>query len=136
MRTVRLMLSLMMTCSLLITTSSPARAAATLTADGQIQAPKSDVREVVADNAALVAEVEAVRQALAAERKSTQDLIDELNAYTAVSEEERALLREQNEMLKKMADAYKKQVSTEKQKGLIKLIIGLAVGGVIGAAAS
>lgn len=109
-------------------------AAATLSANGQIQAPKSDIREVIADNAALVAEVDAVRQALAEERKSTQELIDELNAYTTASDEERALLREQNEILKSMSAAYKKQVSTERQKGLIKLIIGLAVGGVIGAA--
>lgn len=83
-----------------------------------------------------MAEVEAVRQALAEERKSTQDLIDDLNAYTVASEEERVLLREQNELLKKMADAYKKQVYIEKQKGLIKLIVGLAIGGVIGAAAN
>lgn len=136
MRTAKLALCLTTSCLLLITSSSPALASATLTEDGQIQAPKSDIREVIADNAALVAEVEAIRKALVEERKSAQELIDELNAYTAASEEERALLREQNEMLKSMADAYKKQVSTERQKGLIKLIIGLAIGGVIGAAAS
>lgn len=82
-----------------------------------------------------MAEVEAIRQALAEERKSTQELIDELNAYTAASEEERALLREQNEILKSLSDAYKRQAQAERQKGWGKLILGLVVGGAIGAIA-
>ena len=112
-------------------------AAATLSANGeQIQAPKSDIREVVADNAALVAEVEAVRQALAEERKSTQELIDELNAYTKASQAEKQLLIEQNEILKAMSDAYARKAKAERQKGLGKLILGLVIGGAIGAVAA
>lgn len=136
MRTVRLALYLTTSCLLLITASSTAHASATLSASGeQIQAPKSDIREVIADNAALVAEVEAIRQALAEERKSTQELIDELNAYTSASEEERTLLREQNEVLKSLADSYKRQAQAERERGFGRLLLGLVVGGAIGAIA-
>ena len=135
MRTAKLVLCLTTSCLLLITASYPALGAATLSESGQIQAPKSDIREVVADNAALVAEIEAVRQALAAERKSTQELIDELNAYTAVTDEERRLLREQNEILKKMSDAYKRQAQAELERGFGRLLLGLVIGGAVGAIA-
>ena len=135
MRTVRLALCLTTSCLLLITASYPALGAATLTESGQIQAPKSDVREIIADNAALVAEVEAIRQALAEERKSTEELISELNAYTTASEEERRLLREQNEILKAMSDAYKRQAQAERERGFGRLLLGLVVGGAIGAIA-
>ena len=135
MRTAKLALCLTTSCLLLITSSYPAHGAATLTESGQIQAPKSDIREVIADNAALVAEVEAIRKALVEERKSTQELIDELNAYTSASEEERKLLREQNEILKKMSDAYKRQAQAERERGLGRLLLGLVIGGAVGAIA-
>lgn len=136
MRTVRLVLCLMMSCLLLIIASSTAHASATLSANGeQIQAPKSDIREIIADNAALVAEVEAVRQALAEERKSTEELISELNAYTKASDEERALLREQNEILKAMSDTYKRQAQAERERGFGRLLLGLVIGGAVGAIA-
>lgn len=135
MRTAKLALCLTTSCLLLITSSSPALASATLTEDGQIQAPKSDIREVIADNAALVAEVEAIRQALAEERKSTQELIDELNAYTAASDEERRLLREQNAILKDLSEAYKRQAQAERERGFGRLLLGLVIGGAVGAIA-
>lgn len=136
MRTSKLALWAMTICLLLITGSSPAHAAATLTENGQIQAPKSDIREVIADNAALVAEVEAVRESLASERQSTAQLISELNRYTAASEEERRLLREQNSILAEMNETLQKQVRAEKQKGIGKLLLGLVVGGAIGVIAA
>lgn len=134
MRTATLALCLTMSCLMLITSSYPALGAATLSESGQIQAPKSDIREIVADNAALVAEVEAIRQALAEERKSTQELIDEINAYTAATDEERRLLREQNEILKSLSDAYKRQAQAERERGFGRLLLGLVIGGAIGAA--
>ncbi|OUO94826.1 hypothetical protein B5F39_02860 [Cloacibacillus sp. An23] len=136
MRTAKLALYLTTSCLLLIIASSTALASATLTESGEIAAPKSDIREVVADNAALVAEVEAIRQALSEERKSTQELINELNAYTTASAEERTLLREQNEILKAMSDAYKRKAEAERQKGWGKLILGLVIGGAVGAIAN
>lgn len=135
MRTAKLALCLTTSCLLLITASYPAHGAATLNENGQIQAPKSDIREIVADNAALVAEVEAIRKALAAERKSTQELIDELNAYTAASDEERRLLREQNAILKDLSEAYKRQAQAERERGFGRLLLGLVIGGAVGAIA-
>lgn len=136
MRTSKLALWAMMICLLLTTGSSPARAAATLTESGQIQATKADIREVIADNAALVAEIAAVRESLVSERQSTAQLISELNRYTVASEEERRLLREQNGILSEMNDTLQKQVRAEKQKGIGKLLLGLVVGGAIGAIAA
>ena len=107
-----------------------------MTESGEIAAPKSDIREVIADNAALVAEVKAVRQALAEERKSTQELIDELNAYTAATDEERALLREQNAILKDLSEAYQRQAQAERERGFGRLILGLIIGAAAGAAAN
>ena len=133
MRTKKLALLATMICLLLTTASFPAHAAATLTENGQIQAPKSDIREVIADNAALVAEVEAVRESLTSERKSTAQLIAELNRYTAASEEEKRLLREQNGILRKMNATLEKQVAAEKRKGFGKMVFGLLVGAGIGA---
>ena len=89
----------------------------------------------MADNAALVAEIEAIRKALAAERKSTEELIQELNAYTKATEEERALLREQNEILKSLSDAYKRQAQAERERGWGRLLLGLIIGGAVGAIA-
>ncbi|MCC8185026.1 hypothetical protein [Cloacibacillus porcorum] len=136
MRTSKLALWAMTICLLLITGSSPAHASATLTESGQIAATKADIREVVADNAALVAEVAAVRESLASERQSTTAMIAELNRYTAASEEERRLLREQNSILAEMNETLQKQVRAEKQKGIGKLLLGLVVGGAIGAVAA
>lgn len=83
-----------------------------------------------------MAEIEAVRQALAAERKSTNELIDELNAYMAASDEERRLLREQNAILKDISDAYKRQAQAERERGFGRLLLGLVVGVAAGAAAN
>lgn len=80
-----------------------------------------------------MAEIEAIRQALAEERKSTEELISELNAYTTASEEERRLLREQNEILKDMSDAYKRQAQAERERGFGRLLLGLVIGGAVGA---
>lgn len=132
----RLVTCLTIALLMLLTLSLPARAAATLTESGQIQATKADIREVIADNAALVAEVAAVRESLVSERQSTAQLIAELNRYTAASEEERRLLREQNSILAEMNETLQKQVRAEKQKGIGKLLLGLVVGGAIGVIAA
>ncbi len=115
--------------------SYPAHAIATRTETGQ-QISNNDAREIIADNAALIAEVEAVRSSLASERKSTAEIISELNRYTAASEEERRLLREQNSILAKMNDTLQKKFVAEKQKSIGKILLGLVVGGVVGAVAT
>lgn len=132
----RLALCLTIALLMLLTLSLPAHASATLTESGQIQAPKSDIREVVADNAALVAEISVVRKSLTTERQSTAEIIAELNRYTAASGEERALLREQNEILRQMNATLEKQVVAEKKKGIGKMVFGLLIGAGIGAIAA
>lgn len=91
---------------------------------------------MIADNAALIAEIAVVRESLTTERQSTAEIIAELNRYTAASEEEKALLREQNEILRHMNATLEKQVRAEKQRGIGKLALGLLIGGAIGAAAA
>ena len=132
----RLALCLTIALLMLLTLSLPAHASATLTESEQIQAPKSDIREVVADNAALVAEISVVRKSLTTERQSTAEIIAELNRYTAASGEERALLREQNEILRQMNATLEKQVVAEKKKGIGKMVFGLLIGAGIGAIAA
>lgn len=136
MRTKKLVLCLTIALSMLLMSSFPAHASATLAESGQIQATKADIREVVADSAALVAEVEAVRESLDTERQSTADIISEVNHYTAASEEERRLLREQNGILSAMNATLEKQVSAEKRKSIGKLVLGLLVGIGIGVVAA
>lgn len=123
MRTVRLTACLILSCLMLTMTLSQALAAATLNENGEVQAPISDVREIVADNAALVSEIDATREALASERKSTEELIDELNRYMAASDEEKQLLRDQNSTLKK-------QVKAERARAVSKMLLGLLIGAI------
>ncbi|MEG1774003.1 MAG: hypothetical protein RR320_04025 [Oscillospiraceae bacterium] len=77
-----------------------------------------------------------MRSTLASERKSTAEIITELNRYTAASEEEKRLLREQNGILRQMNLALEKQVKAEKRKGIGKIAIGLLIGGAIGVVAA
>ncbi|MDO5116023.1 MAG: hypothetical protein Q4D58_08015 [Synergistaceae bacterium] len=83
-----------------------------------------------------MAEIAAVRDSLATERQSTAEIIAEINRYATANEEERRLLREQNDILSRMNDILQKQVAAEKQKGIGKLILGLLIGGAIGAMAA
>ena len=131
----RLVLSLMIALLTVLMPSYPAHAIATRTETGQ-QISNNDARAIIADNAALIAEVEAVRSSLASERKSTAEIIAELNRYTAASEEEKRLLREQNSILTKMNNTLQKQVRAEKQKSIGKIVLGLFIGAGIGAVAA
>ena len=101
---------------------------------GRICLSNEEAREIIADNSALVAEIEAIRQALADERESTSALVAGMNEYIVATDEEKAALKEQCEILKELADAQERKARAERQKGLGKLILGLAIGGLIGAA--
>ena len=87
-----------------------------------------DTREVITDNLALAAEVEAVNESLALERKATQDLIFSFNKYTETSEQEKSLLRENNELLVKQLTILEKKNKQAVTAGWIKLVLGLAAG--------
>ena len=87
-----------------------------------------DTREVITDNLALATEVEAVNESLALERKATQDLIFSFNKYTETSEQEKSLLRENNELLVKQLTILEKKNKQAVTAGWIKLVLGLAAG--------
>lgn len=87
-----------------------------------------ETREVITDNLVLVAEVEAINQSLALERKATQDLIFSFNKYTETSEQEKSLLRENNELLVKQLTILEKKNKQAEINGWIKLVLGVAVG--------
>ncbi len=87
-----------------------------------------ETREVITDNLVLSAEIEAINQSLALERKATQDLIFSFNKYTETSEQEKSLLRENNEILSKQLTILEKKNKQEQINGWIKLVLGVAVG--------
>lgn len=128
MRIKKLIILATMTCLVLSMVSFPALAGVTQSANG-LYLSNDDAREIIADNAALLAEIEAVRQALATERKSTEELIHEMNSYVAATKEKETLLTKQIELSQKQAKA-------ERQRGLGRIFLGLLIGGAVGAIAT
>ena len=76
----------------------------------------------------MAAEVEAVNESLALERKATQDLIFSFNKYTETSEQEKNLLRENNSILLKQITLLERKNKQAVTAGWIKLVLGLAAG--------
>lgn len=77
----------------------------------------------------MLAEIEAVRQALITERKSTKELIAEMNSYMTATKEKEALLTKQ-------INISQAQAKTERQRGIGRLFLGLLIGGAVGAVAA
>ncbi|MCD7712181.1 MAG: hypothetical protein LUJ25_05595 [Firmicutes bacterium] len=112
---------------LLITISSPAHAAATLNENGQLQAPTSDIREILNDNAALLAEIDALKQSLNSEREATRELIESVNKYRETVAEEIALKDERIANLEQQVTEYQTQVRTAKRQGTRNTILGVVL---------
>ena len=87
-----------------------------------------ETREVVIDNLALAAEVDALNETLSLERKATQELIFGLNKYTETSEQEKSLLRENNDILLKQITLLERKNTRLATEGWLKLVLGLAAG--------
>lgn len=87
-----------------------------------------ETREVVTDNLALAAEVDALNETLSLERKATQELIFGLNKYTETSEQEKSLLRENNDILLKQITLLERKNTRLATEGWLKLVLGLAAG--------
>ncbi len=136
MRTKRLMKSTIAALWIVLTPLSTAHGAATLAENGQIQAPPNDIREVAADNAALVAEIEAVSRALKEERENTDGLIKTINGYEAAAEAAREAAEERRRALENIAEAERRHAEAERRRGRAGLLLGLVIGGIIGAAAA
>lgn len=128
MRIKRLIILATMTCLVLSIVSFPALAGVTKSANG-LYLTNADAREIIADNAALLAEIEAVRQSLISERKSTEELVAEINKYIEASKEKETLLTKQ-------IDLSQAQAKAERQRGIGRLFLGLLIGGAVGAIAA
>ena len=109
---------LMMIFAMCLITSFPAHADAIRSGDVLI-VPIDDAREIAADNAALLAEVEATKAALADERAQTEALMVKVQEYMVAAE--------------KRAAAYEKQIASERRRETLKIIGALVIGAVIGA---
>ena len=116
-------------CCVILTLSSTALASATQTAKTAITVPVADAKEVIADNAALVAENGELKTSLATERKNSKDLMAKMDEYINKSEQEIQLLKDQNGILQKQVTALNKKIKIEHAKGFMQ---GVPVGAVIG----
>lgn len=92
----------------------------------------NDKREIMADNAALLAEIETLNQTLASERAETQKII--MGYDSAISADASVIdqYKRMNLTLKEIINAKDKQVRTEKREKLLFSLVGLAVGIAIG----
>lgn len=80
--------------------------------------PISDAREIIADNAALVAEKEALTAALAEERQQTEALMQRMERYIAAAESERSM--------------YERKLAAERKRNVITVIGAVVIGVAIG----
>ena len=129
MRTRKLTAFLIVMCCVILTLSSTALASATQTAKTAITVPVADAKEVIADNAALVAENGELKSSLAIERQNSKDLMAKMDEYIVKSEQEMQLLKEQNSILQEQVVALNKKIKIEHAKGFMQ---GVPVGAVIG----
>ena len=114
---------------IVLISSSQAHAGATQLDNNTIAVPISDAREIIADNAALLAETEERRNALTSERAANAELIAKMEEYISRSDQEIKLLKEQNQILNEQVVALNKKVKAEHAKGMAQ---GLSIGAIIG----
>ena len=107
-----------------------ALANATQSVKTAISVPVADAKEIIADNAALLAENNELKNSLAMERENTKALIVKMDEYIKTSEQEAQLLKEQNKMLQEQIIALNKKIKIEHAKGIVQ---GVPIGAVIGA---
>lgn len=130
MRISRHIKCLIVTFFIILTCSSMALANATQSVKTAISVPVADAKEIIADNAALLAENNELKNSLAMERENTKALIIKMDEYIKTSEQEAQLLREQNKMLQEQIIALNKKIKIEHAKGFVQ---GVPIGAVIGA---
>ena len=116
-------------CCVILICSSTALASATQTAKAAITVPVADAKEVIADNAALVAENGELKTSLDIERQNSKALMAKMDEYISKSDREIQLLKEQNGILQEQVTALNKKVKIEHARGFIQ---GVPVGAVIG----
>ena len=109
--------------------SSTAHADAIQLDNNTIAVPLADAREIIADNAALLAENTEIKSSLDVERHNSAALMAKMDEYIGTSEQENQLLRDQNSILQEQVVALNKKIKIEHAKGFIQ---GVPVGAVIG----
>lgn len=102
--------------------SSTALEGATPNADGSFNLTVDEVRVILEDNAALLAENQALRESQTLERAALQEFMALSGERAAVLEQENALLKMRNEQLER-----KVRVSAFRG-GAVGTIIGLCIG--------
>jgi len=130
MRTRKLIASPILMCCIILICSSTALASATQDAKTAITVPIADAREVIADNAALVAENTELKSSLDVERQNSKALMAKMDEYISKSEQQIQLLKERNGILQEQVAALEKKAKIEHAKGFVQ---GVPVGAVIGA---
>lgn len=132
MRTRRLTVFLIVLFCVILTCSSTAHANATQTVKTAITVPVTDAKEVIADNAALVAENGELKTSLAAERQNSKSLMAKMDEYINKSEQEIQLLKDQNSILQEQVVALNKKIKIEHAKGFVQgAVIGVIVTAII-----
>ena len=109
--------------------SSTAHADAIQLDNNTIAVPLADAREIIADNAALLAENTEIKSSLDVERQNSAALMAKMDEYIGTSEQENQLLRNQNGILQEQVNALNKKIKIEHAKGFVQ---GVPVGAVIG----
>lgn len=113
---------------------SPACASAT------ISVSNDDARQIIADNAALLAEIDALNSALTTERAQVKELVMKYNtalsADAALIDEYKAMNLTLTDTMAAKDKAAAARLRAEKAKGWGKALIGTAIGVIIGAVAA
>ena len=110
---------------------SPACASAT------ISVSNDDARQIIADNAALLAEIDALNTSLTSERAQTRELImnydSALSADAAVIEQYKTMNLNLSDQLAAKDKVQAAALKAERAKGWGKTAVGLIIGAVVGA---
>lgn len=82
----------------------------------------------MSDNAALLSEIEALREALRTERVATQALVDEVKAYMKAKDEEIMLKDARIEVLEAEVVEHEKQARAQKRRTTFNTFVGILLG--------
>ena len=108
-------------------------------ANATINVSNDDARSIMADNAALLADISTCRKSLQVEREQTRQLIfnydSALSADAAVIEQYKAMNLNLTDQLAAKDKAHATALKSERAKGWGKALIGTAIGVIIGAVA-
>lgn len=110
----------------------------TACADATVSA--TDQRAIIADNAALLAEIQAVKQSLTTEREAADKALAAAREVISADADIINTYKHANNLLAEAAGTKDKkhtaEIKTEKRKGWQRAMFALVLGGIIGAVAA